>query len=545
MLNAPEHPVTSGLIARKAARDDNGVEAGAGAAVATASGSSGSALPSAVMRKFESSLGADLSAVRVHTGAESQNAAQAVGAKAYTMGQDIHFGAGQYDPSSGPGEHLLAHEVAHTVQQGGGTPSRQNKLEVSTPFDPAEHEADRAADAMVAGRSASVSFGSGVARKVMREASEGEAGGAGGDAKPPGAVAAGEQSGTFHVGEVKLPEGKAGIFEFESTYSVDVAFTASAETAATPADTSAAPSEPSNSYDSTERRKPTVGTGASAGKDGDLSFQGEVEKELGAGVMDFKPSIKGGYEMSGKNIKVEMGLDFETKWGPVTFGTSPFTFSIVKWEAGKAPEFAVASASLSAKIPFVELEWHGTKYSLDCVGRYEIEAKPDPVELGKWIAEHYGEALTLDALVPAAIVVGGVLAIGEALMQIAKSDEITERTDPEIQKCVAYCRGYEQAMRGEAMEGREGTSEGYQAGEAHRKAVEASSACPDGSVALAAQKQDVFRDAWHKAWPTVRDRIIASYWDEHYIEHRIYGNDGAGNGNFHQLRMILEPYDSL
>ena len=122
-------------------------------------------LPGTIMRKFEASLGADLSSVRVHTGAESQSAASAVGAKAYTMGQDIHFGAGHYDPSSSAGEHLLAHEVAHTVQQAGGAPKRQNKLEVSTPFDPAEHEADSAADAMVSGQSFQVGVGSGIQRE--------------------------------------------------------------------------------------------------------------------------------------------------------------------------------------------------------------------------------------------------------------------------------------------------------------------------------------------------------------------------------------------
>ena len=153
LLDAPSHPIAGGLIQRKA-RDDNGVEDGADHAVASASSSSGSALPDTLMRKFESSLGADLSSVRVHTGAESATAASAVGAKAYTMGQDIHFGAGQYDPSSGGGEHLLAHEVAHTVQQqNGGTQRRQYKLEVSSPHDAAEHEADRAADAMVSGSS--------------------------------------------------------------------------------------------------------------------------------------------------------------------------------------------------------------------------------------------------------------------------------------------------------------------------------------------------------------------------------------------------------
>ena len=173
VLAAPENPLTSGLLLRKAERDDNGVADGAEHAVATAATSSGAALPAAIQRKFESSLGADLSSVRVHTGGESQNAAHAVGAKAYTIGQDIHFGAGQYDPSSGAGEHLLAHEVAHTVQQQGGTPTRQNKLEVSSPGDAAEHEADRAADAMVQGASATVRGGGGLSRVIHRDASKG------------------------------------------------------------------------------------------------------------------------------------------------------------------------------------------------------------------------------------------------------------------------------------------------------------------------------------------------------------------------------------
>ena len=139
--------------------DGNGVHEDADGAVATAAESSSTSLPTSIMRKFESSLGADLSSVRVHTGAESATAAQAVGARAYTMGQDIHFAAGQYEPTSAGGEHLLAHEVAHTVQQRGGTPTRQNKLTVSTPFDAAEHEADRAADAMVSGVPAMIGGG--------------------------------------------------------------------------------------------------------------------------------------------------------------------------------------------------------------------------------------------------------------------------------------------------------------------------------------------------------------------------------------------------
>ena len=112
-LVAPTHPIVSGLIRRKA-RDANGVAADADVAIASASGGTGAPLPSTLQRKFEASLGADLSGVRVHTDASSASAADSVGARAYTIGRDIHFGAGHYDPSSVAGEHLLAHKYQLT-----------------------------------------------------------------------------------------------------------------------------------------------------------------------------------------------------------------------------------------------------------------------------------------------------------------------------------------------------------------------------------------------------------------------------------------------
>jgi hypothetical protein len=149
------------------ARDDNGVAAGADTAVSNAASSTGAPLPDVVRERFEASVGADLSGVRVHTGDASADAAHAVGARAYTIGNDIHFAAGEYQPMDPFGLHLLAHEVAHTVQQSGGAPHRQNKLEVSTPGDAAEIEADRAADAMVAGAAATIT---GVGTALHRDA---------------------------------------------------------------------------------------------------------------------------------------------------------------------------------------------------------------------------------------------------------------------------------------------------------------------------------------------------------------------------------------
>ena len=141
-----------------APRDSNGVAASAPDAVDRASSSGGNPLPADLRERFEESLGADLSGVRIHTDSASAEASKAVGARAYTTGQDVHFNDGQYNPIDPFGVHLLAHEVAHTVQQQSSGPiHRQHKLEVSSPGDSFEVEADRAADAMVVGRPASVS----------------------------------------------------------------------------------------------------------------------------------------------------------------------------------------------------------------------------------------------------------------------------------------------------------------------------------------------------------------------------------------------------
>lgn len=140
------------------------------AAVASTAGSTGAPLPAGARSRFEASLGTDLSGVRVHTGAASASAATQLSARAFTVGRDIHFAAGQYRPGDRSGNHLLAHEVAHTVQQGGGG-GLQAKLEVSEPGDALEVEADRAADAMVSGAPATVSRGAtGIARAAWSSA---------------------------------------------------------------------------------------------------------------------------------------------------------------------------------------------------------------------------------------------------------------------------------------------------------------------------------------------------------------------------------------
>jgi hypothetical protein len=113
--------------------------------------SDGQPLPAHLAGNFGRRLGADLGGVRVHTGEESARLADSMDARAFTAGQDIHFGPGQYDPGSREGQRLLAHEVAHTVQ-GSATPaSPATMMRASAAAEPHEVEADAAASALVDG----------------------------------------------------------------------------------------------------------------------------------------------------------------------------------------------------------------------------------------------------------------------------------------------------------------------------------------------------------------------------------------------------------
>jgi hypothetical protein len=66
---------------------------------------------------FEPRFGYDLSGVQVHTGPKAAETARAVNAKAFTVGRDVVFGAGQFTPDTQSGKQLLAHELTHVVQQ--------------------------------------------------------------------------------------------------------------------------------------------------------------------------------------------------------------------------------------------------------------------------------------------------------------------------------------------------------------------------------------------------------------------------------------------
>jgi hypothetical protein len=94
--------------------------------------SSGQPLDPSTRAFMEPRFGHDFSWVRVHTGTQAAESAQALQAQAYTIGHNVVFAYGQYSPHDSAGKRLLAHELAHVVQQS-ATPKEQSHGPIATP----------------------------------------------------------------------------------------------------------------------------------------------------------------------------------------------------------------------------------------------------------------------------------------------------------------------------------------------------------------------------------------------------------------------------
>jgi hypothetical protein len=106
-------------IVQRAAVDTTAPATNAGGDIHSAMTGSGSALPRETLGFMEPRLGRDLHHVRVHTGAQAAELSERVDAHAFTVGQHIFFGKDQFRPHEPAGKELIAHELTHTIQQGG------------------------------------------------------------------------------------------------------------------------------------------------------------------------------------------------------------------------------------------------------------------------------------------------------------------------------------------------------------------------------------------------------------------------------------------
>jgi Domain of unknown function (DUF4157) len=110
--------------------------ASAGQARAIGSLGAGRALASAERAFFEPRFGADLSPVRVHDGAAADRASKAIDARAFSLGHDVAFARGEYVPGTDSGRRLMAHELAHSLEDGPARRSIRRKAPDTAEKDP-------------------------------------------------------------------------------------------------------------------------------------------------------------------------------------------------------------------------------------------------------------------------------------------------------------------------------------------------------------------------------------------------------------------------
>ena len=121
-----------GVLQRKPATSSHPPNADAPASVQSALATPGRGLDAGTRAFFEPRFGCDLGNVRIHTDGESARSAAVVDSKAYAVGRDIVFAAGRYVPSTIAGARLLAHELAHVVQQASAEHSATSTLRRQT-----------------------------------------------------------------------------------------------------------------------------------------------------------------------------------------------------------------------------------------------------------------------------------------------------------------------------------------------------------------------------------------------------------------------------
>lgn len=141
----------------------------------------GAPLPEGVRDDMEAGLGADFSSVRVHDDGAAAASAQAVNAKAYTVGDDVVFNRGAYQPDTGEGRHTLAHELTHVVQQRSGPvdgTATGDGVSISNPDDRFEREAEATATSLGQREHATVSSSAGTGTVQRQAASDDESIGA-------------------------------------------------------------------------------------------------------------------------------------------------------------------------------------------------------------------------------------------------------------------------------------------------------------------------------------------------------------------------------
>lgn len=462
----------------------------------------GSELPAPLRERFERSLGTDLGAVRVHTGAASEESAEALGAQAYAQGTDIHFARGQYNPGTEHGDRLIAHEVAHTVQTAGAaTAGPQCKLEVSQPGDAAEVEADHAADAMVAGHSAKVSSANG--STIHRQAASGAP-----------VVLKGID---IPIVEVASPKVALGSF-----------FTAKSKIGGKVSLKPGGEAETKDPNAKTDAKGNPVEVKVGADKD---KLKLAAEKEFGEKTWGIQPKLFGEAELdkNGKpKLSIGVGLEHEgMKLKNKQFGPFALNGKAFEWEKGGEPVIAAMELEFNASAT-TEKPFYGHHVGVGFKGAVEVE--PNWETIAQWIGKQIARTLASSAAGAAGAMAVPFAAFGGMLVAWAKAGHEFDEVQARIRNLHFRCKvAADEALTGKhvpvMMGGLDLNAGSTDLANQVREALSRELKIPPGAFPAAVKQMPslvpkIYSTAWSKTWPGLKAKLLENYKDTMWTSYK-------------------------
>ena len=283
---------------------------------------------------------------------------------------------------------------------------------------------------------------------------------------------------------------------------------------------------------------PTAGRGGVAVNPGGIGVQGEIghkwaEWETGhVGRVSVGTKLGAEIGSHGGEISLEaIGLEFERasfalKFNLISYSTeeSRVEFPSLVFQAGVVP-FKGETRGPDGRIH---------KYEIKPVLEFKFE--PNYAEIGRWLAQRYGQMAAGELALAAGFVLGGFATIAAGIVTAGLGEEVYGRVEQAIRNTNEFCSAYEATIRSGQTSG--GSSQWATAGStAGMRFLEQSrSRVPVEAMQAAAQRHGIRGEAFALAFPQVREAMLKNYREQHYVEWWFYGEDGPG---YKVLRSLL------
>lgn len=286
----------------------------------------------------------------------------------------------------------------------------------------------------------------------------------------------------------------------------------------------------STENDDASKGSPTAAKGGATVQPQGPGVQGEVSQKWeewqtdSIGKIGVSSKAGGKIGAQGGELTLEpIGVQFER----ATFGLK---FNIISYSTEKSK---VEFPNMTFQVGVMPIKGEGkasdgSSYKYEIKPMLEFKFEPNYEEIGKWLAQRFGQQAAAELGLAGGIVIAGVATIAAGIVTASLGSEVRERVELAIKYTNEFCDAYQMAVR-EAKSGGGGSQWAAAGSAAGMKVIDqAKDKVPPEALKEEAQKRDLRGEAFNIAFPQIREALLQNYRDEHYIEWAVYGEDGPG-----------------